>query len=62
MAFERIRHVPHGVSVASSQPVSPVVAASVYGVRYEEFDGPHEAPTEVTREDNRGHTGEQWFD
>ena len=50
------------MSVASSQPVSPVVAASVYGVRYEEFDGPHEAPTEVTREDNRGHTGEQWFD
>ena len=62
MAFERGRRVPPGVSVAASQPGSPVVAASVYGVRYEEFDGPHEAPTEVTREDNRGHTGEQWFD
>jgi hypothetical protein len=35
--------------VAASQPGSQV-AASVYGVRYEEFDGPHEVPTEVARE------------
>jgi predicted esterase len=38
------------VSVAASQPGSQVVAASVYGVRYEEFDDPHEVPTEVARE------------
>lgn len=38
------------MSVAASQPGSPVVAASVYGVRYEEFDSPHEVPTEVARE------------
>ena len=50
MAFERGRRVPPGVSVAASQPGSPVVAASVYGVRYEEFDSPHEVPTEVARE------------
>jgi hypothetical protein len=50
VAFERGRRVPPRVSVAASQPGSQVVTASVYGVRYEEFDGPHEVPTEVARE------------